>query len=57
MKGEQSKADTENINNLIKLAPLIPEGSKLIFFTPYRAGVNEENRFDPSGIKTDKQLL
>jgi hypothetical protein len=22
-----------------------PKGSKLIFFTPFRAGVNEENRF------------
>ncbi len=22
-----------------------PKGSKLIFFTPFRAGVNEENKF------------
>jgi hypothetical protein len=24
-------------------------GSKLIFFTPFRAGVNEENQFVPLG--------
>jgi hypothetical protein len=28
-------------------------GSKLIFFAPFRDGVNEENQFDPLGKEYD----
>jgi hypothetical protein len=28
-------------------------GSKLIFFAPFRVGVNEENQFDPLGKEYD----
>ena len=28
-------------------------GSKLIFFSPYKDGVNEENQCNNSGIKTE----
>jgi hypothetical protein len=30
-----------------------PKGSKLIFFTPFRDGLNEENQGNILGIKTD----
>ena len=32
-------------------------GSKLIFFTPFRGGANEENQFLLSGIMTDIHLF
>jgi hypothetical protein len=38
---------TQNLYNVQKfnLFTPNPKGSKLIFFTPFRAGVNEENQF------------
>jgi len=33
-----------------------PKGSNLIFFTPFRDGVNEENQEFYTDIKTDKHI-
>jgi len=39
----QIKKIVYNIQKIYLLAP-IPKGSKLIFFTPFREGANEENQ-------------
>ena len=34
-----------------------PKGSNLIFFTPFRDGVNEENQVHIFSIKTDTHII
>jgi hypothetical protein len=46
-----------NIVQKINLFTPCPKGCNLIFFTPFRGGVNEENQDNTSGIQADSIFL